>query len=330
MTDFASERYDRMKYRRCGRSGLMLPEISLGFWQSLGKGGNEDLCRRCAYYAFDHGVTHFDLANNYGPPPGNSELVLGNILRDMPRDELVVSTKAGYFMWPGPYGDGGGKKYLIASLDQSLRRLGLDYVDIYYHHRPDDQTPIEETMAALDLVVKQGKALYAGVSNYPGATLRQACDVIARHDWAPITIHQPRINMLQPQGIGDVLPAADELGVGAIAFSPLAQGRLTEKYLNGLPPDSRWGQAGERGIQWYENETKAGTWDKVSRLAAIARARGQTMAQLALAWLLDDRRITSALVGVSRVEQLQEALGAVQSPPLSAEEKAKISTILGV
>jgi L-glyceraldehyde 3-phosphate reductase len=326
-TAFAEDRYKQIPYRRCGRSGLQLPVISLGFWQSLGEPGMEETCRQVCYYAFDHGVTHFDLANNYGPPPGNSELVVGRILKDMPRDELVISTKAGYWMWPGPYGDWGSKKYLVASLDQSLKRLDLDYVDIFYHHRPDPNTPMEETFAALDLIVRQGKALYVGVSNYNGWQLSDAVNLIRRHDWAPITIHQPYYNMLRRAMENDLLPHTEREGAGVIAFCPLAQGVLTDRYLSGLPADSRHGRS-DRGAEWYEKHKASGVWDKVARLNEIARARGQSMAQMALTWIVRDPRVTSALIGVSRLEQLKENLAAATAAPLSAEELAKIDAIL--
>jgi L-glyceraldehyde 3-phosphate reductase len=325
---FAADRYEQMPYRRCGRSGLVLPAVSLGFWQSLGEPGNEDLCREVCHYAFDHGVLHFDLANNYGLPPGNSEHVVGRILKDMPRDELIVSTKAGYTMWPGPYGDWGSKKYLVASLDQSLSRLGLDYVDIYYHHRPDPDTPLEETMAALDLIVRQGKALYVGVSNYPGARFRDAVETVARHGWAPITIHQPYYNMLRRTVEADLLPQTAATGTGVIAFCPLAQGCLTDRYLDGLPADSRRGRLGDSGRQWYEQQEAGGVWDKVRTLNDVAAARGQTLAQMALTWLLRDERVTSVLIGVSRLEQLADDLAAANAEPLGEAELAKIDEIL--
>jgi len=326
--EFAADRYEKMPYRRCGRSGLMLPAVSLGFWQSLGEPGREDACRQIAYHAFDHGITHFDLANNYGPPPGNSERVVGRILKDMPRDELIVSTKAGYPMWDGPYGDGGSKKYLVASLDQSLKRLGLEYVDLFYHHRPDPNTPLAETFAALDLVVRQGKALYAGVSNYPGARFRDAADLVRGHDWAPITIHQPYYNMLRRTVETDLLPQTHAVGTGVIAFCPLAQGVLTDRYLDGLPEDSRRGRCGEDGRKWWQQQQDAGVWDKVRRLREIAAARGQTMAQLALTWLLRDERVTSVLIGVSRIEQLADNLAAANAAPLTDEELGAIDAIL--
>ncbi len=229
--EFAAERYDKMLYRRCGKSGLTLPAISLGAWETFGGYRGEEIAQAGLFRAFDLGITHFDLANNYGRPPGNAEIVVGKILRQMPRDELIISTKAGYRMWPGPYGDGLSKKYLVASLDQSLKRLGLDYVDIYYAHRPDPQTPLEETMAALDLVVKQGKALYVGVSNFGGAHFEQAVQVTRQMKLSPITIHQPRYNMFDRRPETDLFDHTERNGTGAIAFSPLDQGKLTAKYL---------------------------------------------------------------------------------------------------
>lgn len=324
---FAKDRYDTMPYRRCGRSGLKLPAISLGFWQSLGETGQEETLRKCAYYAFDHGITHFDLANNYGIPAGHSEEVMGEVLKDMPRDELIISTKAGWFMWPGPYGDWGSKKYLVASLDQSLKRMKLDYVDIFYHHRPDPETPLEETMGALDLIVKQGKALYAGVSSYNGRQFADAVKVIRDHDWTPITIHQPKINLIERHMEFDLLPHTAAWGTGVIAFCPLAQGRLSEKYLQGLPADSRWGRRGAEGQKWYEDQKAAGTWDKVAKLNELAKARGQTLPQMALAWLLRDDRITSVLIGASKVEQIAENLGALNNMTFSEEELRKIDLI---
>ena len=325
---FAENRYEKMPYRACGRSGLKLPLVSLGFWQSLGEIGMEETCRKACYYAFDQGVTHFDLANNYGPPPGNSERVVGKILRDMPRDELVISTKAGYWMYPGPYGDLGSKKYLVASLDQSLKRMGLDYVDIFYHHRPDPDTPLEETMGALDLIVRQGKALYVGVSNYKGAQFAGAAEVMAAHDWQHLLIHQAKISMLDRGPIDDLLPETEQVGTGVIAFCPLAQGRLTDRYLDGLPADSRQGRRGTDGQAWYDQQAAAGTWDKVRKLREMARARGQSVAQLALTWLLSDPRITSVLIGASKVEQIQENVAAANAPLLSAEEMQKVAAIL--
>jgi len=246
----------------------------------------------------------------------------------MPRDELIVSTKAGYDMWPGPYGNWGSKKYLVASLDQSLKRLGLDYVDIFYHHRPDPGTPIEETMAALDLVVKQGKALYAGVSNYGGETFCAAVETVRLHDWSPIVIHQQNYNMLNRGCETWLFPQTARAGTGVIAFCPLAQGVLTDRYLGGLPEDSRMGRAGQRGREWYDKHQAAGTWDKAAALNRIAAARGQSLAQMALTWLLRDDRVTSVLIGVSKVEQLKENIDAAQAPPLSDDELKQIEAIL--
>jgi L-glyceraldehyde 3-phosphate reductase len=326
--EFAPDRYAKMPYRRCGNSGLMLPLISLGFWQSLGEPGMEEVCRQCMYTAFDSGITHFDLANNYGPPPGNSELVVGQILKDMPRDEIIVSTKAGFGMWPGPYGDNGSKKYLVASLDQSLKRLGLEYVDIFYHHRPDHDTPLEETMAALDLIVKQGKALYVGVSNYGGERYAQAVDLCRRHDWAPITIHQPYYNMLSRGIESDLLPRTSVHGTGIMAFCPLAGGTLTDRYLNGLPPDSRQGRRGEDGKRWWQEEQKKGVWDRLGQLNAIADERGQTLAQMALAWILRLPSVTSALIGASSVEQVQQNIAALDNLTFSEDELTRIDSVL--
>jgi L-glyceraldehyde 3-phosphate reductase len=250
------------------------------------------------------------------------------VLGDMPREELIVSTKAGYRMWPGPYGDHGSKKYMVASLDQSLQRLGLDYVDIFYHHRPDPHTPLEETLGAMDLLVKQGKALYVGVSNYDGRQFRDACDVIARHNWSPITIHQPRYNMLDRKPESDLFPHTAAAGTGVITYSPLSQGRLTDRYLDGLPEDSRWGKRGERGRQWYEEQERLGILDKSRKLREVARRRGQTLAQLAITWQLMDERITSVVVGVSKVRQLKENVEAATAEGLSDDELDEIERIL--
>lgn len=328
MAAFAENRYEAMDYRRCGTSGLKLSAISLGFWQALGEPGNEELCRKCMYNAFDHGITHFDLANNYGPPPGNSERVVGEILKDMPRDELVISTKAGFHMWDGPYGDWGSKKYLVASLDQSLQRLGLDYVDIFYHHRPDPEIPLEETLGALDLMVKQGKALYVGVSSYRGDRFVQAIETVKRHDWAPITIHQPSYSMFNRWIENDLLPHTAMAGTGVIPFCPLSQGVLTDRYLDGLPADSRMGKRGEQGRQWYGEQERKGVWDKVRALNEIAKRRGQTMAQLAITWILRDERVTSVLIGASKVEQIAENVEAANAPKLTDEELTQIEQIL--
>jgi L-glyceraldehyde 3-phosphate reductase len=326
-TEFAKDRYEAMTCRRCGSSGLDLPLISLGFWQALGEPGMEDECRRCMYYAFDHGVTHFDLANNYGPPPGNSEITVGQILKDMPRDELIISTKAGFGMWPGPYGDRGSKKYLVASLDQSLKRLGLEYVDIFYHHRPDNDTPLEETLGALDLIVRQGKALYVGVSNYPGERYSKAVAVNQQHDWAPITIHQPYYNMLSPGIETDLLPYTKLYGTGVIAFCPLAGGTLTDRYLDGLPPDSRQGKRGEAGQKWWQDQKEKGVWERLGKLNDIAKERGQTLAQMALAWTLRLPTVTSALIGASNVEQVRQNIASLDNLAFTAEELSHIQAI---
>lgn len=325
--EFSGQRYDNMQYRRCGRSGLMLPAVSLGLWQSLGEPGREEICREAVYYAFDHGVTHFDLANNYGPPPGNSEIVFGRILKDMPRDELIISTKAGFTMWDGPYGDWGSKKYLVASLDQSLQRMGLDYVDIFYHHRPDPDTPLEETLGALDLIVKQGKALYAGVSNYPGERFCQAVQTVRDNHWSPITIHQPYYNMLSRGIERDLLPHTAALGTGVIAFCPLAGGVLTDRYLNGLPADSRWGKRGADGQKWWDDQETRGVWAKVRALNEIAAKRGQSMAQMALAWILRLPAVTSALIGASSAKQVADNIAALDNLDFSDEELRSIDDL---
>lgn len=325
--EFASDRYDTMTYRRCGRSGLKLPLISLGLWQALGEPGMEDECRRALYLAFDNGITHFDLANNYGPPPGNSEIVAGQIIKDMPRDELIISTKAGYGMWPGPYGDWGSKKYLVASLDQSLKRMGLDYVDIFYHHRPDPDTPLEETLGALDLIVRQGKALYAGVSSYNGEQFNKAVEVNREHDWAPITIHQPYYNMLSRGIENDLLPFTALYGTGVIAFCPLSGGTLTDRYLDGLPPDSRQGKRGEDGQKWWREEKEKGVWNRLGQLNDLARERNQTLAQMALAWTVRLPSVTSALIGASNVEQVKQNVATLDNLSFTDDELARISAI---
>jgi len=325
--EFSPSRYDKMIYRRCGESGLKLPAISLGFWQALGAPGYEEECRRCAYYAFDQGITHFDLANNYGPPVGNSELVVGQIVKDMPRDEMIISTKAGYGMWYGPYGAGGSKKYLIASIDQSLKRLGLEYVDIFYHHVPDDETPLEETMGALDQIVRQGKALYIGVSNYGGVRYNKAVDIIKQHDWTPITINQPSYSMIRTGIETDLLPYTGAYGAGVIAFCPLNGGDLSDRYLNGLPPDSRYGKRGEEGQRWWQDQKDKGVWDRLGQLNVIAQERGQTLAQMSLAWVLRLPGMTSALIGASRVEQIKENVGALDNLKFTDDELARIAAL---
>jgi L-glyceraldehyde 3-phosphate reductase len=323
---FAEDRYQNMLYRRSGNSGLQLPAISLGAWETFGGYRGEEIARACLYRAFDLGITHFDLANNYGRPPGNAEAVVGKILRDMPRDELIISTKAGYYMWPGPYGEYLSKKYLVASLDQSLKRLGLEYVDIFYAHRPDYETPLEETMAALDLIVRQGKALYVGVSNFPGAHLEQAVQVTQRMGLTPITIHQPRYNLLDRKVEYDLLDHTKRNGIGVIAFSPLAQGLLSNKYLgDNVPKDSRaaewWGK------EHQDEELTGERLDKVRRLNAIAQERGQSLPQMALAWILRRPEVTSVLIGASKVEQIEENVAALQNPYFSDDELKAIDEI---
>lgn len=328
MTWIAStERYDAMRYNRCGRSGLKLPAISLGLWHNFGGVDASENARAMLRRAFDLGITHFDLANNYGPPPGSAEETFGRILKqDLApyRDELIISTKAGYRMWPGPYGEWGSRKYLIASLDQSLRRMSLDYVDIFYSHRPDPETPLEETMAALDYAVRSGRALYAGISSYnPDFTRRAAA--LLRQLGTPCLIHQPSYNMFNRWIEPELLSTLEAEGIGCIAFSPLAQGVLTDRYLEGIPADSRAGRpTGFLRPQQITDEKLA----KVRQLNTIARARGQTMAQLAVAWVLRHPAMTSALIGASRVSQIEEIAGALANLTFSPDELAAIDAIL--
>jgi len=323
---FAQDRYDHMTYRRCGNSGLKLPLISLGAWETFGGYRGDDVARACLYRAFDLGITHFDLANNYGTPNGNAEVVVGKILRDMPRDELIVSTKAGYEMWPGPYGEWLSKKYLVASLDQSLKRLGLDYVDIYYAHRPDPETPLEETMAALDLLVRQGKALYIGVSSFSGAQFADAVRVCQRMNLTPITIHQPYYNMLGRTIEWDLLPQTERAGAGVIPFCPLASGLLTDKYLGGeVPSDSRAAQMW--GAAWVKDNLTPERHRVLQELNNLARQRGQTLAQMALAWTVRLPAITSALIGASKVEQIEENVRALDNLTFSPEELRAIDDL---
>ena len=317
------DRYTVIPYRRCGRSGLKLPVISLGFWHNFGSVDRYDNCRELARTAFDCGITHFDLANNYGPQPGSAEETLGKLLRDdfrLYRDELVISSKAGYLMWPGPYGEWGSRKYLIASCDQSLKRMGLDYVDIFYHHRPDPETPLEESLGALASLVQQGKALYVGISNYSAEQTEQAIRVF-RELKIPFLIHQMRCNMFdrhhEEQGLFQLL---SEEGIGGIAFSPLNQGILTDRYLNGIPADSRAGRGGFLKPEALTPEVMA----KVRELVAFARDRGRTLAQLAIAWVLRRPGMTSALIGASRREQILDAVAGVTKPELSAEDWAEL------
>ena len=318
----ADDRYNRLPYRRCGRSGLLLPEVSLGLWQNFGDGKPVEEQRAILRRAFDLGVTHFDLANNYGPPYGSAEINFGRIMREdlRPyRDELVISTKAGYDMWPGPYGDHGSRKYLLASLDQSLSRMGLEYVDIFYSHRFDPDTPLEETMSALDTAVRSGKALYAGISSYSAERTLEAADLLRRMG-TPLLIHQPSYSMLNRWIEGGLLDVLEREGVGCIAFSPLAQGVLTGKYANGIPEGSR----ASRDSSLSKDQLSDKTLAHVTALSKIAAARGQTLAQLALSWALRDPRVTSVLIGASSVAQLEENLAAAGRGDFTDAELAEI------
>ena len=328
MTYLASpNRYKDMIYRRCGRSGIKLPAVSLGLWHNFGGVDVEENFRKILHLAFDSGITHLDLANNYGPPPGSAEENFGRILKQdfsSYRDELIISSKAGYHMWDGPYGEWGSKKYLVASLDQSLKRMGLDYVDIFYHHRPDPDTPLEETMSALDLIVRQGKALYAGISNYPADEAAKAIAIL-RKLGTPCLIHQPKYSMFErwvEEGLLDVL---EQEGVGCIPFSPLAQGLLTNKYLHGIPEDSRAAKStGFLQLSQVTDERIA----QIRQLNDIALKRDQSLAQMALAWLLKDQRVTSVLIGASRPEQLADSLKCLENIEFAKEELDQIEVIL--
>lgn len=323
----AENRYQQMQYRRCGKSGIQLPVISLGLWHNFGDVDILENCRKILYSAFDNGVTHFDLANNYGPPPGSAETNFGKILREDfrgYRDEMIISSKAGYTMWPGPYGDWGSKKYLVSSLDQSLQRMGLEYVDIFYHHRPDPETPLEETMQALDLIVRQGKALYAGISNYPADKAAEAIGILKKMG-TPCLIHQPKYSMFERWVEDGLLDVLEKEGVGCIPFSPLAQGLLTNKYLKGIPEDSRAAKA--HGFLKQEQITED-TLQKIHALNNIAQQRGQSLAQMALAWLLKDNRVTSVLIGASRPEQLLDSLQCLQHTEFSTDELTAIEDVL--
>jgi L-glyceraldehyde 3-phosphate reductase len=319
----APERYERMQYRRSGRSGLQLPAVSLGLWHNFGHDRPYELGRAIARRAFDLGILHYDLANNYGPPYGSAEENFGRMLRDdlQPyRDELIVSTKAGYDMWPGPYGEWGSRKYLLASLDQSLARMGLEYVDLFYSHRFDPETPLEETIGALDTAVRQGKALYVGISSYSAEKTREAAS-IARDLGTPIVIHQPSYSMLNRWIEPDLLDALEDDGIGCIAFSPLAQGVLTDRYLEGVPADSR---AGREGTALSADRLTEETLAKVRALNEIAAGRGQSLAQMAIAWILRDQRVTSALIGASSVEQLEANVAALDRLDFDEDELAEI------
>ena len=320
-----AERYDRMQYRRCGRSGLKLPPLSLGLWHNFGEDAPLERSRAIVRRAFDLGITHFDLANNYGPPYGSAETTFGRLLRDdlRPyRDELVVSTKAGYDMWPGPYGEWGSRKYLLASLDASLRRLGLDYVDVFYSHRPDPETPLEETMGALDSAVRQGKALYVGISSYSADRTREAARILDGLG-TPLLIHQPSYSLLDRWIEPELLDALEELGVGCIGFSPLAQGLLTDKYLDGIPEGSRASRPSSLSRARLTDELLG----RIRALDEVARTRGQTLAQMAVAWTLRDPRMTSTLVGASSVEQLEENVAALDRLDFAEDELAALDRL---
>jgi L-glyceraldehyde 3-phosphate reductase len=320
-------RYESMTYPRCGRSGLKLPAISLGWWYNFGGLDLLENSRAIAHYAFDHGVTHFDLANNYGPPPGSAEETFGRLLREdfAPyRDELIISTKAGYDMWPGPYGEWGSRKYMLASLNQSLKRMGLDYVDIFYSHRPDPDTPLEETLGALASAVRQGKALYVGISNYSPEQTRQAARIL-RELGTPCLIHQPRYNMLDRWVEEGLLDTLEKEGIGSIVFSPLAQGQLTDRYLNGIPEGAR---ASKTERVWLTPNDVKSNLPKIRQLNELAGQRGQSLAQLALAWVLRKPQVTSVLVGASSVKQLETNLATLNNLKFTEEELSSIEAVL--
>lgn len=323
----SGDRYQKMEFRRCGDSGLKLPAISLGLWHNFGDATLIENSRQLLRHAFDLGITHFDIANNYGPPPGSAERNFGRLLQEdfLPyRDELLISTKAGYTMWDGPYGDWGSRKYLIASLDQSLRRMGLDYVDIFYHHRPDPETPLKETMRALDHVVRQGKALYVGLSNYPADLARQAIEIL-NDLGTPCLIHQPKYSMFERWVEDELLTVLQQEGVGSIAFSPLAGGQLTDRYLNGIPADSR-AASGSRFLN--PDQITDEKLAKVRKLNDLAIARGQKLSQMALAWVLRGDKVTSVLIGASKTSQLDDAVGMLANRQFSEAECANIDAIL--
>nr|WP_024965286.1 L-glyceraldehyde 3-phosphate reductase [Pantoea sp. IMH] len=322
-----SKRYQHMPYRRCGRSGLKLPAISLGLWHNFGDSTRVDTSRDLLRHAFDNGITHFDLANNYGPPPGSAEENFGRILREdfLPyRDELIISSKAGYTMWDGPYGDWGSRKYLIASLNQSLKRMNLDYVDIFYHHRPDPETPLEETMMALDHIVRQGKALYVALSNYPAQRAQEAITILKALG-TPCLIHQPKYSMFERTPEQGLLEVLKEEGVGCIGFSPLAGGMLTDRYLNGIPEDSR-AASGSRFLS--SDQLTTDKMEKVRLLNELAQQRGQKLSQMALAWILRGDRVTSVLIGASKTSQIDDAVGMLVNREFSQAELDRIDAIL--
>jgi L-glyceraldehyde 3-phosphate reductase len=322
----SASRYEKMNYRRTGNSGLLLPELSLGLWHNFGRNDDFKNARNLLKCAFDNGITHFDLANNYGPPYGSAETTFGKILKKdfkKYRDELIISSKAGYDMWPGPYGEWGSKKYLMASLDQSLKRMGLDYVDIFYSHRPDPETPLEETMGALDLMVRQGKALYVGISSYSAENTAKASKIL-KDLGTPCLIHQPRYSMFDRWVENGLLDTIENEGIGAIAFSPLAQGMLTDKYLNGFPEDSRAVKDG----RYLKTDQINKQLVKIKALNEIAKNRNQSLAQMAISWILKDDRITSVLIGASKTEQILDSLKAIKNTQFSKEELIEIEDVL--
>lgn len=322
-------RYADMEYRRCGNSGIKLPAVSLGLWHNFGEIDDFENCREILQTSFDNGITHFDLANNYGPPPGAAEETFGKILKKdfLPyRDELIISSKAGWKMWDGPYGDFGSKKYLVASLDQSLKRMGLEYVDIFYHHRPDPQTDLYETMSTLDLIVRQGKALYVGISSYKPEETKKAIDILKQLG-TPCLIHQPKYSMLDRWVENGLLDVLEQEHVGCITFSSLAQGILTDKYLKGIPKNSRVGRHLENGAI-TESQVTPAVIEKAKKLNEIAKERDQSLAQMAIAWILKDKRITSVILGASKPKQVTDALGAIKNYNFSKEELSKIDNIL--
>ncbi len=325
--NISENRYNNMQYRRCGKSGLKLPAISLGLWHNFGHVNVFSNSKDLIYTAFNNGITHFDLANNYGPPPGSAEEVFGKIIASdfrNYRDEMIISSKAGYTMWDGPYGDWGSKKYLVSSLDQSLKRMKLDYVDIFYHHRPDPETPLEETMAALSLMVQQGKALYVGISNYEALEAEKAIHILKEMGTSCL-IHQPRYSMFDRWVENGLLDVLENEGVGCIPFSPLAQGMLTDKYLNGIPADSR---VATSGVFLKESNITAENIQIISRLNEVAKSRGQKLAHMALSWILKDKRITSVLIGASKSEQITDSIKALNNIEFSTEEITLIDQIL--
>jgi L-glyceraldehyde 3-phosphate reductase len=323
----STDRYKNMQYRRCGKSGIQLPAVSLGLWHNFGHVDVMENYRKILHLAFDSGITHFDLANNYGPPPGSAETNFGKLLKEdfsAYRDELIISTKAGYHMWEGPYGEWGSKKYLVSSLDQSLKRMGLDYVDIFYHHRPDPNTPLEETMGALDLIVRQGKALYVGISNYQAEEADKAIKILKQLG-TPCLIHQPKYSMFERWVEGGLLDVLEAEGVGCIPFSPLAQGMLTNKYLHGIPEDSR---AAKASGFLQTSQITSERLEEIKQLNELAKQRGQSLAQMALSWILKDPRVTSVLIGASKPEQLADSLKCLDNIVFSKEELEKIEIIL--